>query len=89
MNTLELMQARLALLQPVKLEIIDESAKHARHAGAKSGGGNYKVIIVADRFNGLSTLARHRLVHDMLGELMHGPIHALSLVARGSQETDL
>ena len=73
------LRERLASLAPLRIELIDDSAKHAGHAGAKSGGGHYRLLIVAECFRGKSTLARHRLVHDALGELMRSRIHALSI----------
>ena len=60
-------------------EVINESAAHAGHAGAASGGGHYFVRIKAPAFAGLSRVAQHRLVYEALGELMQGPIHALRL----------
>ena len=72
------LRERLACLAPLRIELIDDSAKHAGHAGA-SGGGHYRLLIVAECFRGKSTLARHRLVHDALGELMRSRIHALSI----------
>ena len=74
-----LLRERLTCLVPLRIELIDDSAKHAGHAGAKSGGGHYRLLIVAECFRGKSTLARHRLVHDALGELMRSRIHALSI----------
>ena len=74
-----LLRERLASLAPQRIELIDDSAKHAGHAGAKSGGGHYRLLIVAECFRGKSTLARHRLVYDALGELMRSRIHALSI----------
>jgi BolA protein len=73
------LRERLAKLSPTALTIVDESAKHAGHAGAGAGGGHYRLRIVAAAFAGLSTLARHRLVNDAVGDLLHGPIHALSI----------
>ena len=73
------LRERLASLAPLRIELIDDSAKHAGHAGAKSGGGHYRLLIVAECFRGKSTLARHRLVYDALGELMRSRIHALSI----------
>ena len=73
---------RLLLQQafaPVRLEIEDESAAHAGHAGAQGGGGHYRVYLVSDRFGGLPRLARHRLVYDALRDLMQRDIHALAL----------
>ena len=74
-----LLRERLASLDPQRVELIDDSAKHAGHAGARNGGGHYRLLIVAECFRGKSTLARHRLVYDALGELMRSRIHALSI----------
>ena len=73
------LRERLASLAPLRIELIDDSAKHAGHAGAKSGGGHSRLLIVAECFRGKSTLARHRQVYDALGELMRSRIHALSI----------
>ena len=80
------MRERLAVLAPQQLDITDDSAKHAGHAGAASGGGHYRMSIVSPRFAGLPTLARHRLVYDALGAMMKREIHALSIVARTPEE---
>lgn len=66
-------------LDPVHLEIRDDSALHAGHAGAASGGGHYHVVIVSERFEGLTLLEQHRLVNDAVRHLIGGPIHALAL----------
>jgi BolA protein len=68
------------------IEIIDDSAKHAGHAGAKSGGGHYRLSIVSPRFAGRRTMERHRLVYDALGPLMTREIHALSITAKSPDE---
>ena len=68
-------------LAPQRLEIEDESAKHAGHAGARDGGGHFDVTIVSSQFAGKSLLQRHRLVYDALGEAMRKDIHALSIHA--------
>lgn len=81
MNTLELMQQRLAALDPVELEIGDDSALHAGHEGAKGGGGHFTLTIVSPHFNGKLTVARHRMIYNSLGDLMHTRIHALSIRA--------
>ena len=73
-----LMRERLAALAPSRLEIVDESARHAGHPGARQGG-HYRLLIVSAQFSGKTTLQRHRLVHDTLGELMRSKIHALSI----------
>ncbi len=80
------MRERLAVLAPQQLDIADDSAKHAGHAGAASGGGHYRMNIVSPRFAGLPTLARHRLVYDALGAMMKREIHALGIVARTPEE---
>ena len=68
-------------LAPVELAIADESAAHAGHAGAASGG-HYAVRIVSSRFAGLAPLARHRLVYDAAATLLQSRIHALRIDAR-------
>jgi BolA protein len=73
-------------LQPVELDIIDESAKHAGHAGAASGGGHFIVTIVSPAFENKTLIQRHRLVYDAVGDIMHSEIHALSIQARTPQE---
>jgi BolA protein len=78
---------RLAALEPLDLELVDESAKHAGHAGSRPGGGtHWRLSIVSPRFAGQTTLARHRMVYQALGELMHNPIHALAITARAPEE---
>ena len=78
----ELLHARLsAELQPDLLEIRDDSALHAGHAGAREGG-HFHVVIRSPRFVGLAPLARHRLVYAAVGDLIGNGIHALSIDAR-------
>jgi BolA family transcriptional regulator, general stress-responsive regulator len=85
MSTVELIRMRLAALDPVELDIRDDSAQHAGHAGAKDGG-HYAVRIVSPRFAGLSTMQRHRLVYDAIGDLAQQRIHALSISAKTPNE---
>jgi BolA protein len=66
---------------PNELDIIDDSHKHAGHAGAKDGRGHFRVRIVSPRFAGTKTLERHRMVYAALGSLMQTDIHALSVDA--------
>jgi len=80
------MRARLAVLEPVQLEIIDESHKHAGHAGAREGGGHYVVRIVSAQFAGKNTVARHRMIYSAMGELMKREIHALTIQALAPNE---
>jgi len=72
---------------PTSLEIIDESHKHAGHTGAK-GGGHFIVHIVSDVFTGKSTIQRHRMVYDAMGDLMNTEVHALSIKADTPSETN-
>lgn len=74
------LRERLQALQPQELAIDDESDKHAGHAGAAGGGGHYRLRLVSHRFEGLSRLARHRLVYDSLGQMTQREVHALSMV---------
>lgn len=78
------LNARLAELQPSKLVILDESHLHAGHAGAQGGAKHLRVRISAPCFNGLSHVARHRLVYDRLRDLIPHPIHALALETQAS-----
>ncbi|CAM3769306.1 BolA family protein [Castellaniella denitrificans] len=72
---------RLAALEPARLELVDESHLHAGHAGARGGARHFRVRIVSNQFQGLGTLARHRLVYDCVRDLMPHPIHALAIEA--------
>ena len=74
-------------LNPVKLEIVDESAKHAGHAGAASGGVHFIVTIVSTAFENKSLIQRHRLVYDAVDDIMHSEIHALSIQASTPDES--
>lgn len=86
-DRVSLIEQRLrAAFAPQALEIVDESAQHAGHVGARSGGGHYAVTIVSPRFAGLPPLKRHRLVYEALGELMQQEIHALSINASAPEE---
>ena len=79
-------EARLqAALQPSSLQVRDDSALHAGHAGAREGG-HYAVHITSARFAGLSGVARHRLVYHALGPLAPLGIHALAIQARAPDE---
>ena len=79
---------RLATLEPLELQLVDESAQHAGHAGARPGGNtHWRLTIVSPRFAGQPTVARHRMVYQALGELMQNPIHALAITARAPEET--
>lgn len=79
-----LLQAALA---PARLQVRDDSAAHAGHAGA-TAGGHFWVRIDSDRFAGLGRLARHRLVYHALADLLAQGIHALAIEARVPGEPD-
>jgi BolA protein len=77
-------RARLeAEFAPDSLEIIDDSHRHAGHAGAKDGRGHFRVKIVSAKFNGRRPLERHRMVYGALGSMMETDIHALNVEAHG------
>ncbi|MBY4595112.1 BolA family transcriptional regulator [bacterium BD-1] len=75
-----------AALAPIELQVVDDSHKHAGHAGARDGRGHFSVDIVSRAFAGLPPLARHRKVYAALGSLMQSDIHALSIHARTPEE---
>lgn len=84
---IERMRSRLeAALTPVECVLDDDSAAHAGHAGARSGGGHYIVRIVSERFEGLKLVMRHRLVYDSVHDMMHSEIHALAITALAPSE---
>ena len=89
MSVAEDIRQRLALLAPARVELVDESAKHAGHAGASPGGNtHWNLTIVSAAFAGKPKVARHRLVYAALGELMQHPIHALTISALAPGESD-
>ena len=84
--TVVLLEQRLAALEPELIQIYDESAEHAGHAGAASGGGHYQLIVVSRRFEGQARVARHRLVYQAVGDLMQRQVHALAITALTPEE---
>ena len=87
MSVAATIRERLARLDPLALELEDESEKHRGHAGYREGGNtHWRLSIVSPRFAGQSTLARHRMVYQALGDLMQNPIHALAITARSPEE---
>ncbi len=79
-------QALREALAPLSLLVQDDSHLHAGHAGAREGR-HFTVRLTSERFNGLSRLARHRLVYDSLNKLIPRGIHALAIEARAPGET--
>jgi len=86
MNTerLEILRQRLSALEPSELEIIDESHMHIGHAGSQDGAGHFRVRITSARFQGLRQVACHRLVYDLVADLIPYPIHALAIEAKAA-----
>ena len=83
MRVADLIRTKLtAGLAPTRLEIVDDSARHAGHAGAREGGEtHFNLLIVSERFAGQSRIERQRTIHALLQEELAGPVHALSLRA--------
>jgi BolA protein len=73
-------------LAPVRLDIFDDSARHAGHAGAREGG-HFRVTLVSEAFRGKSAIQRHRLVFAAVADLMGSDIHALNIDARTPEES--
>ena len=73
-------------LNPSRLDVTDESDRHIGHAGAATGLGHFSVLIVSERFADLPKIRRHRLVYDVVGEMMTTDIHALSIKALAPDE---
>jgi BolA protein len=75
------LQRRLVeALAPSAIDVVDESHRHAGHAGARPGGEtHYHVAIISTRFAGMSRIARHRLVHEIVHDEFENGLHALSL----------
>lgn len=79
----EIRQKISAAFAPKVLEVVDESEQHRGHAGYQEGGqSHFRVVIVADAFEPMSRIARHRAVHAALGKDLMGRIHALALDIR-------
>ncbi len=76
-----LLSRRLESLEPQRLEIVDDSHRHAGHTGAADGRGHFSVLVISGHFTGLPRLRRHQLVYEAVGDLMATDIHALSIQA--------
>ena len=77
---------RLQILAPTSLEIIDESAMHAGHAG-NGGGAHFKLKLTSSHFCNKSQIMRHRLIYDVLSDLIPNQLHALSIEARATDDS--
>jgi BolA protein len=80
---LKLMEA----LEPTRLDLINESEMHAGHRSSPgTGHSHFRLLVISEKFAGLSRLARHRLIHDILADELKGQIHALAIHAHASGE---
>ena len=75
-----------AKLMPLQLDISDDSHLHVGHAGARGGAGHFSIHVVAQSFADKPLIERHRMIYDLLQDMMHTEIHALSIQARSPDE---
>jgi BolA protein len=89
MSLAENMRRKLAAaLSPAALEIVDDSARHAGHAGARpEGETHFRVRVVSTAFEGMSRIARQRRVHEILADELSTRVHALSIEAKTPSES--
>jgi BolA family transcriptional regulator, general stress-responsive regulator len=80
MSLIETIQNRLAVLEPISLEIEDDSAAHAGHQG-NTGGGHFNIKVLSSHFSQKSQIMRHRLIYQALNDLIPQKIHAISIIA--------
>jgi BolA protein len=89
MTIAERIRSKLQSLNPLRLKVIDDSHRHAGHAGARPGGEtHFRVEIVAAGFAGKSRLERQRAVYALLAEELAGGVHALQIAARAPGEDE-
>jgi len=79
-------QKLAAAIETIHIEIVDDSSKHAGHAGARDGGGHFNLNIVSSEFKDKSLIQRHRIVYAAVDGLMNTEIHALSINAQTPEE---
>ncbi len=82
----ETIHQRLNALEPQQLEILDDSALHAGHAG-NQGGGHYTIRITSLHFSQKSPIMRHRLIYQALSDLIPDKIHALRIIATAPDDS--
>ena len=74
-------------LEPVRLDVINESEMHAGHRGSPgTGESHFRLLVVSAKFAGVSRVARHRMVNSALGDLMAGRVHAMAIAAHAPGE---
>ena len=86
MNLAETIKTRLATLNPISLEIQDDSTQHVGHKG-NTGGGHFSLKIVSSQFSQKSQIMRHRLIYQALTDLIPQQIHAISILAISPDDT--
>ncbi len=88
MRRADLIREKLeAALEPLEIRILDESLRHAGHAGANPGGeSHFNLEIISHKFDGLSRVARHRLIYKALEGAFDEGLHALHIVAKAPGE---
>ena len=80
------LEAALQALEPLRVDVVDDSHKHVGHEGARDGRGHYSVVVVSAAFAGKAPVARHRLVYAAVGDLLQTDIHALAVKALTPEE---
>jgi len=85
MKIIDELKKRLEKLEPISINIEDDSALHKGHQG-NGGGGHFTLFIKSAHFNDLSLVARHRMIYQLLNDLMPNKVHALSIKAYASNE---
>lgn len=71
---------------PATVGVLDDSARHAGHPGARGGAGHFQVRIESQAFSGRSRLERHRMIYEALADMLPGEIHALNIDARSPDD---
>ena len=86
-HRIKLIKTALESLKPTVLSLEDQSAHHAEHKGAQSGGGHFALTIVSEAFAGKTAVQRHQMIYQALGDLMKQDIHAISINAKTPDES--
>jgi BolA protein len=75
-------------LEPVRLDVVNESELHAGHRSSPgTGESHFRVLVVSPKFKGQSRVARHRMVNDLIAEELRGGVHALALSTYAPDES--
>lgn len=85
-DRVNLIRERLAVLEPIELEVVNDSHHHAQHAGNRDGANHFTVTMRSAKFDGVSRVQRQRLVYALVEDMMPFPLHALVLKLSGSDE---